>query len=78
MTLVRESSKILVSMGLKQVMNSSCIFAGIIVKGQPPLYVGLYVDDFMYFSESPTVEKAFENKFSNELKVTWEGDIAHI
>ena len=29
-----------------------CIFGGSIMTGHPPIYVGLYIDDLIYFSAS--------------------------
>ena len=69
--------KILLSIGLKPVKNSSCIFHGTAVKGHPPLYVGLYIDDFIYFSSSDFVEEQFEQKFGSQVTTTFEGDISH-
>ena len=63
--------------GLKPVQNSSCIFHGTPIKGHPPIYVGIYVDDFIYFSESRKVEEHFEAQFEKHFKVTWEGDASH-
>ena len=45
--------------------------------GQPPIYVGLYVDDFVYFSESDKVEEWFVN-FNNlrsHVKADFMGDV---
>ncbi len=53
------------------------MFKGTIKKGHPPLYVGLYVDDFIYFSETDYVETLFEEKFGNEVTTTFEGDVSH-
>jgi hypothetical protein len=47
-------------MGLKCSDNSPCLFTGVLIPGQPPIYVGIYVDDIIYFSVSDEVEKAFE------------------
>mmetsp|Transcript_117 Transcript_117/g.154 ORF Transcript_117/g.154 Transcript_117/m.154 type:complete len:131 (-) Transcript_117:714-1106(-) len=44
--------KILESVGLKQIPNSPCLFQGIIIQGKPPLTLGLYIDDYIYFSYS--------------------------
>ena len=49
---------------------SPCIFYGTLIENQPPIYLGLYVDDFCYFSANPTVEKAFEKLFSSKLDMT--------
>ena len=59
------------SLGLKTCANSPCLFTGTIIKNKPPLYLGLYVDDFIFFSESPEVEKVFEGKLSSLLKVEY-------
>ena len=64
--------KILESTGLKRSPNSPCVYSGIIIPGQPPLYLGLYVDDFIYFSESKSVEQQFEQQFAEQVtKVTY-------
>jgi hypothetical protein len=44
-------------MGLRQSTTSPCIFTGTIIEGGPPIYVGIYVDDIIYFSGSDAVEK---------------------
>ena len=33
------------------------------------LHLGLYVDDFVYFSEDPEVERRFERLLAAKLKV---------
>ena len=57
------------SLGLKPCANAPCLFTGTIVPGRPPLYVGLYVDDFLYFSEDPEVEATFEHGLSHDLNM---------
>ena len=49
--------RILTSIGMTQHPYSPCIFFGTPIPGKPPLYLGLYVDDFIYFSEDDEVEK---------------------
>ena len=67
-----KACSILKSIGLQQCPNAPCIFHGTILPGQPPLYVGIYVDDFIYFSQSPTVENHFEHEFAQHVtKVTF-------
>jgi len=39
-------------MGLWSSENSPCLFTGIIIPGEPLIYVGIYVDDIIYFSTS--------------------------
>jgi hypothetical protein len=45
------------TMGLKNSDNSPCLFMGTIIEGEPPIYVGIYVDYIIYFSSSDAVER---------------------
>ena len=45
------AKKILLSIGFTMHPSSPCIFVGTLIPGEPPVYLGLYVDDFIYFSE---------------------------
>jgi hypothetical protein len=65
------------SIGLSACPNAPCIFSGIIVEGEPPLTLGLFVDDFLYFSQSSKVEKAFEEKFGAIFDTDFQGEINH-
>lgn len=42
--------------------------------GQPPLYLVLYVDDFVYFSPSVDVESYFESALKQRMTVDFMGD----
>ena len=46
------------------------------IEGQPPIYVGLYVDDLVYYSKSDKVKQWFENNLKSHLKVEFMGDAA--
>ena len=50
---------------------------GTLISDQPPIYLGLYVDNFLYFSESPTVTDLFETRFSAKINVTFEERIGY-
>ncbi len=41
--------------------TSPCFFVGHLIDGEPPIYVGIYVDDIIYFSTSDAVEQKFES-----------------
>ena len=60
-------------LGLKPCPHDPCVFTGRIIADGPLLYVGLYVDDFTYFSSSPAVEQLFEELLGNELDVEFMG-----
>ena len=57
------------SLGLVPCPNAPCLFTGTIIPDHPPLYVGLYVDDFLYFSTNPAVEVAFEHGLKHDLNM---------
>ena len=69
--------KTLTSIGLQQHPNSPCLFYGTLLPNEPPLYLGLYVDDFVYFSESDNVEKEFEKRFSSKLDMDLNGPVSY-
>jgi hypothetical protein len=50
----------LTAMGLKTCANSPCLFFGSLIEGEAPIYVGIYVDDIIYFSPNDQVEREFE------------------
>jgi hypothetical protein len=50
------------AMGLKCSETSPCLFYGVLVPGEPPVYVGIYVDDVIYYSASDMTERMFEKK----------------
>ena len=55
-------------MGLRTSSNSPCLFIGHLIPGEPSMYVGIYVDDIIYFSLS-----AFEKQF--ELSLSTIGNV---
>jgi hypothetical protein len=65
----------LLKIGLKQCPHSPCLFTGVLIEGEPPIYLGLYVDDFVYFSQSKLVENKFETSFATHVKVTFQKEI---
>jgi hypothetical protein len=72
-----KARKTLISIGLKPLQHAPCIFTGTLIPGEPPIYLGLYVDDFLYFSESKAVEQMFEEKFGKAIKTTFNGPVTH-
>ena len=70
---------ILQSIGLTQIPNSPCLFIGTIIQDEPPIILGLYVDDCVYYSQSPAVEKEFERRLNHKIqgKFSFMGNIQH-
>ena len=53
--------------------NVPCLYSGTIIPGSALLYLGMYVDDFIYFSIDPEVKKKFETAHSLLLNVEFTG-----
>jgi len=69
--------QILSKMGLQQCPNAPCLFTGTILPGKPPLFLGLYVDDFIFFSESDEVEQHFQKELQKATQVDFMGNVTH-
>jgi hypothetical protein len=65
------------SMGLKSSPTSPCLFVSSLIPGLPPIYVGIYVDDIIYFSLNDTVENQFEALLSTIGNVDFMGQVSH-
>jgi len=63
------------SMGLRQSTISPCIFTCVLVPGEPPVFVGIYVDNIIYFSSSDVVERKFEELLSSIGSVDFMGKV---
>jgi hypothetical protein len=68
--------KIFLGMGLQISEHDQCVFSGKLAPHLPPIYLGLYVDDFKYFSESKETEKLFEKLLSAKCKVDFMGEVS--
>jgi hypothetical protein len=56
-------------MGLRPMSHDSCLFVGTPVPGKAPIYVALFVNDFVYFSPDSDVEHYFEEALASKEKV---------
>jgi hypothetical protein len=56
--------------------HNPCVFTGVQMKGEPPRYLGVYVNNFTYVSDSDAVGGVFKQSLSLELKIDWMGDVA--
>ncbi len=65
------------ALDLPNTENSPCLFVGTLIEGQPPIYVGIYVNDIIYFSHSDDVEKKFEHLLSSIGEVDFMGQVTH-
>ena len=75
--------KILTSLGLQQNAYDPCLFSGLVIDPSDPtdsptsspLTLGLYVDDFVYFSNDPEVEAKFERLLKQFSTVDFMGTV---
>jgi len=67
----------LCSVGLCNSPTSPCLFKGIILPGQPPIYIGIYVDNIIYFSTCDAVERKFEELLAGLVSVEFMGQVSH-
>jgi hypothetical protein len=65
------------SLGLCNSPTSQCLFKGIIIPGQPPIYISIYVDDIIYFSTCDVVEQKFEELLGGLVSVEFMGQVSH-
>jgi len=72
-----KATKILKETGLHPCPNAPCLFQGEIIPGKPTLYLGLYVDDFIFFSTDKEVEKEFERRLKEKTNVDFMGNVSH-
>ena len=63
-------------MGFDSMAQDNCVYKYTLIEGQPHIYVGLYVDDLVYYSKFDKVEQWFKNNFKSHLKVDFMGDAA--
>ena len=77
---------ILLKMSLKASPHDPCLLSGIlenptshktISEAQSQLHVGLYVDDFVFYSSDPTHEALFQTLLQEHIQVDFMGDVDH-
>ena len=69
--------KALEEVGLTPLPNAPCIFTGTLIEGEAPLYLGLFVDDFCYYSQCKEVETKFEKEFGSKFTIDFQKDIKY-
>ena len=68
----KTANKVLMNIGLTLCANTPCLYSGTLIKGKSPLYLGIYVDGFTYFSQDK-VEQKFEAALKLLLDVEFSG-----
>jgi hypothetical protein len=77
-------TKILTDIGLTPSPHDPCLFSGVIQSplitttssNCKPVHVGIYIDDFMFFSEDPTEEENFKTALCTcTVPIDWMGTV---
>ena len=55
--------------------HDSCLFVGTPIPNQALIYVALFVDDFVYFSSNPDIEKHFKEALMSKVTVDFMGQV---
>ena len=67
-------------MGLSASLHDPCLYSGHVNTSSGttfthPLHIGLYVDDFVFYTKDKTHEAAFKSELSKHIAVDWMGDV---
>ena len=73
-------SSILVKMGLSVSVHNPCLYSGHVTSTSTtpfthPLHIGLYVDDFVFYTKDKAHEAAFRAYLAKHIAVDWMGDV---
>jgi hypothetical protein len=63
-------------MGLTISDHDPCVFTGKLAPHLPKIYIGLYVDNFKYFSTSDETERLFEKQLQTKCTVDFMGEVS--
>ena len=61
-------------LGFDSMAQDNCFYKCTPIAGQSPIYVGLYVDDLVYYSKLDKIEEWFDNQLKSHMKVNFMGD----
>ena len=70
------SNHLIDDMGFRSMAQDKCVLKCTPFEGEPPIYCGIYVDDFIYYSTSDKVEQWFEQQLKSHVKVDFMGDVS--
>jgi hypothetical protein len=67
-------------LGLRQSVHDPCLFSGNLKSDTSPsphseIHVGIYVDDFVFYSSDPQAEKQFQEELKKKVVVDFMGDV---
>lgn len=56
--------------------QDKCVYKCTPLEGHPPIYVGLFAYDLVYYYKSDKVEQWFENSLKSHISVNFMGDVS--
>ena len=72
-------TSILAKMGLTSSPHDPCLYTGYVnsdsTSFSAPLHIGLYVDDFVFYTTDKAHEEAFRRELASHITVDWMGDV---
>lgn len=70
------SGHLIDNIGFKTMSQDKCVLKCTLFEGQPPIYVGLYANNFVHYSTSDKVEEWFKQQLKSHVKVDFMGDVS--
>ena len=67
---------VLRDLGFESMPHDPCVFKCTPIPGEPPIFLGCYVDDFIFYSRSDRVEEWFEEMLTSKLRVDFMGAVS--
>ena len=67
---------LLKEIGFESMGQDRCVYKCTPIPGKPPIHLGLYVDDFVFYSKSDEVEEWFEQQLKSKVKVDFMGTVS--
>ena len=67
---------LLKDIGFESMGQDRCVYKCTPIPGKPPICLGLYVDDFVFYSKSEEVEEWFEQQLKSKVKVDFMGTVS--
>ena len=70
----KKSNHLTEDLGFDSMAQNNCVYKCTLTEGSPPIYIGLYVYDLVYYSNSDKVEQWFKNQLKSHVKVNFMDD----
>ena len=72
----KNSNHLIDDLGFAAMDQDQCVYKCTPLEEHPPIYVGLYIDNLVYYSKSDKLEEWFETSLKSHIKVDFMGDVS--